>query len=672
MTNRLASATSPYLLQHADNPIDWQEWSTDALDEARRRDVPILLSVGYAACHWCHVMAHETFEDAGVAQIVNAGFVAIKVDREERPDIDAVYMDVTMALTGSGGWPMTCLLTPAGDPFFAGTYLPREQFLRLLDAATQAWTDRRDDVVQSGATISGKLREVVTAESQPVDHALVRRSVDAMARRFDTVNGGFGGAPKFPTTSSLEFLLRAAALTGDEHPRAMAAQTLERMARGGIYDQLGGGFARYSVDARWVVPHFEKMLYDNAQLVRVYAHAWCATGDPLFERVVGETITFMLRELLTRTGAFASSLDADTEGVEGLTYVWTPAQLTDVLGEDDGARAARLLSVTQAGTYEHGASTLQLAEDADVDTADAAWWERTRSLLLEARGERPQPGRDDKVVAAWNGLAIGALAEAGAVFGRRDWIDAASRCARAVRDVHLVEGRLRRTSRDGRVGTTPAAADDLGDLADGLLTLHQVEPTAGWLDLAGTLLDTARVHHRDDIGGFYDAADDAEQLIVRPRSPVDGAEPSGGSALAGALLSYGALTGDPAPFAEAAAAVGAVAHLAGRDPVMVGHALGVGVALLHGPVQVAVVSGERGDGTAGLVEVSWRSTAPGRVTVSGRPDDPAQPLLVDRPMVDGRTAAYVCRRFVCDAPVTTVDALREALGRPVPTSGAAE
>lgn len=666
MTNRLASATSPYLLQHADNPIDWQEWSTDALEEARRRDVPILLSVGYAACHWCHVMAHETFEDGGVAQIVNADFVAIKVDREERPDIDAVYMDVTMALTGSGGWPMTCLLTPTGDPFFAGTYLPREQFLRLLGAATEAWTDRRDDVVKSGATISGKLREVAGAQAQPVDHALVRRSVDAMARRFDTVNGGFGGAPKFPTTSSLEFLLRAAALTGDEHPRSMATQTLERMARGGIYDQLGGGFARYSVDSRWVVPHFEKMLYDNAQLVRVYTHAWCATGDPLFERVVQETIDFMLRELLTDTGAFASSLDADTEGVEGLTYVWTPAQLTDVLGADDGPRAADLLSVTDAATYEHGASTLQLAEDPD----DEVWWEQTRSRLLAARGTRPQPGRDDKVIAAWNGLAIGALAEAGAVFGRQDWTEAASRCACALRGVHLVDGRLRRTSRDGRVGTTPAAADDLGDLADGLLTLHQVEPTGDWLELAGTLLDTARTHHRDDLGGFYDAADDAEQLIMRPRSPVDGAEPAGGSALAGALLSYGALTGDPAPFEEAAAAVGAVAHLAGRDPVMVGHALGVGVALLHGPVQVAIVGGE--DETGVLAATSWRSTAPGRVTVSGRPDDPAQPLLAERPTVDGRAAAYVCRRFVCDAPVTSVDALRDTLGRPVPSSGAGE
>ncbi|MEO8850930.1 MAG: thioredoxin domain-containing protein, partial [Allobranchiibius sp.] len=388
MTNRLASATSPYLQQHAENPIDWQEWSDAALAEARERDVPILLSVGYAACHWCHVMAHESFEDTGVADVVNADFVAIKVDREERPDIDSVYMDVTMALTGRGGWPMTCLLTPSGDPFFAGTYLPRAQFLRLLAAATDAWWNRRDDVLTSGASISTQLREAAAPEPHPVDEALVRTGVHLMARRFDTVNGGFGDAPKFPTTSGLEFLLRAAVLLGDEHPRDMATQTLEAMARGGIYDQLGGGFARYSVDARWVVPHFEKMLYDNAQLLRVYTRAWCATANPLFERVVTETIRFMLEELLTDQGAFASSLDADTEGVEGLTYAWTPEQLIDVLGVQDGNRAAELLTVTASGTYEHGASTLQLPSD----PADASWWERTRATLLTARDERPQPG----------------------------------------------------------------------------------------------------------------------------------------------------------------------------------------------------------------------------------------------------------------------------------------
>lgn len=664
MTNRLASATSPYLLQHADNPIDWREWSDAALAEARERDVPILLSVGYAACHWCHVMAHETFQDDHVAAVVNANFVAIKVDREERPDIDAVYMDVTMALTGSGGWPMTCLLTPSGDPFFAGTYFPRSQFLRLLDAANDAWRDRRADVLASGTSISEKLRAAAAPESHPVTTSLIRRSVDAMARRFDTTYGGFGGAPKFPTTSGLEFLLRAAVLTGDEHPRDMATQTLESMARGGIYDQLGGGFARYSVDAQWVVPHFEKMLYDNAQLVRVYTHAWCATGNDLFERVIAQTIDFMLRELLTQQGAFASSLDADTEGVEGLTYAWSPGELTDVLGGDDGARAAQLLGVTETGTYEHGASTLQLRTDPD----DADWWESTRTRLLSARDQRPQPGRDDKIIAGWNGMAIGALAEAGAIFGRTDWLDAASACALAVLEIHRVDGRLRRTSRAGAVGSSLAAADDLGNLAEGLLTLHQAAPNAGWLTAADELCRSAAAHHADGRGGFYDSADDAEALIVRPRSHVDGAEPSGTAALAGALLTYGALTGDSDCLNRAQGAVDAVAWLAERDPGMVGHGLSVGVALVHGPLQVAIVGA---DATADeLAATAWRSTAPGRVVAVssaagvGSGDDAGQPLLTDRPLVADRSAAYVCRQFVCDAPVTSVADLRAVLGQP--------
>ena len=658
MTNRLASATSPYLQQHAENPINWQEWSDAALAEARERDVPILLSIGYAACHWCHVMAHESFEDDGVARVVNADFVAIKVDREERPDIDAVYMDVTMALTGRGGWPMTCLLTPSGDPFFAGTYLPREQFLRLLDAATDAWRDRRDDVLTSGASISTKLRDASAPEPHQIDRALVRAAVDLMARRFDTVNGGFGGAPKFPTTSGLEFLLRAAVLLEEEHPCELAVQTLEAMARGGIYDQLGGGFARYSVDAQWVVPHFEKMLYDNAQLLRVYTNAWCATGNPLFERIITETIRFMLRELLTRQGAFASSLDADTDGVEGLTYSWTPQQLIDVLGVQDGERAARLFTVTTAGTYEHGASTLQLPDDC----VDPSWWEGARTSLLAERDRRPQPGRDDKVVASWNGLAIGAIAAAGAVFERPDWVDAASRCARAVLDIHCVDGRLRRTSRDGGVGTSLAAADDLGNLADGLLTLHQVRPREGWLAAATQLLETAEAHHDDGRGGFYDSADDAEKLIVRPRGHVDGAEPSGTSALAGALLTRGALTGDPVQIDRAQSAVDAVAWLSERDPGMVGHGLGVAVALLHGPLQIAVVGSD--DAATELLRTAWRSTAPGRVIAAGDMDDEDQPLLADRSKVNDRSAAYVCRHFVCDVPVMTVPDLRSTLDSP--------
>ena len=412
MPNRLAESTSPYLLQHRDNPVDWQEWGPEAFAEARERDVPVLLSVGYAACHWCHVMAHESFEDEDVARALNADFVAVKVDREERPDIDAVYMAATTALTGHGGWPMTCLLTPEGDPFFAGTYFPKGQFLQLLAGAKDAWTTQRDRVLESGAHIAARLRELsAPVAGHALDSAALDAAVTQLRGQFDHGAAGFGGAPKFPPSMVLEFLLRHHARTGSADALAMAASTCEAMARGGIYDQLGGGFARYSVDARWVVPHFEKMLYDNAQLLRVFTHLHRATGDALARRVALETAEFLLRDLRTPEGGFASALDADTEGVEGLTYAWTPAQLVEALGEDDGARAARLLSVTEDGTFEHGSSTLQLLTDPD----DASWWATARRRLLEARLQRPQPGCDDKVVTSWNGLAIAALADTGSL-----------------------------------------------------------------------------------------------------------------------------------------------------------------------------------------------------------------------------------------------------------------
>ena len=391
MANRLAQSLSPYLLQHADNPVDWWEWGEDAFAEARRRDVPVFLSVGYAACHWCHVMAHESFEDDEVGRVLAEGFVAVKVDREERPDVDAVHMAATTALTGQGGWPMTCLLTPDGEPFFAGTYLPREHLLDLLANVTTLWRDERDRVVASGAHIAARLREVTGPGERA---ALGPEVLDAAALRlrtqFDDARGGFGGAPKFPPSMVLEFLLRHHARTGSEDSLAMVRRTCEAMARGGMYDQLGGGFARYAVDADWVVPHFEKMLYDNALLLRVYAHLWRATGDPLARRVAEETADFLLRDLRTPAGAFASALDADTvvDGAsrEGLTYAWTPGQLVDVLGETDGERAASLLSVTPAGTFEHGSSTLRLLEDPEAP----AWWSDVRERLRVARDARPR------------------------------------------------------------------------------------------------------------------------------------------------------------------------------------------------------------------------------------------------------------------------------------------
>jgi len=662
MPNRLAQSTSPYLLQHADNPVDWQEWGPEAFAEARRRDVPVLLSVGYAACHWCHVMAHESFEDEQVASVVNEHFVAVKVDREERPDVDAVYMAATTALTGHGGWPMTCLLTPSGDPFFAGTYFPRAQFLSLLDQVRAVWAEQQERVLSSGAHIAGRLRDLVGthAPAQVVDADALDVAVGRLAGQHDWERGGFGGAPKFPPSMVLELLLRHHARTGAEAALGMVRTTCEAMARGGVYDQLGGGFARYSVDASWVVPHFEKMLYDNAQLLRVYAHWYRATGDRLARRVARETAEFLLRDLGTGQGGFASALDADTEGVEGLTYVWTPEQLAAVLGEEDGRAAAALLTVTPEGTFEHGTSTLQLPRDPE----DEAWWRDARVRLLTARDTRPQPARDDKVVTSWNGLAIAGLADAGVVLGDPSLVAAAEHCAAFVLGTHLVDGRLRRSSRDGRVGTAAGVADDYGNLAEGLLALHMATGSARWLTAARGLLDTAVEQFGADDGGFHDTAYDAEELVLRPRSLGDNAEPSGQSALAGALLTCSALTGDPAQRERAEAAIAAGGLPASRDPRFGGWLLAAAEAALAGPLQVAVVGTGPDDAeAAALLAVTRAAPSPGLVLAHGSPDEPDQPLLAQRPLVGGRAAAYVCRGFVCDAPVTDVDALRAALAR---------
>jgi uncharacterized protein YyaL (SSP411 family) len=661
MANRLATATSPYLLQHAGNPVDWWEWGEEAFVEARRRDVPVLLSVGYAACHWCHVMAHESFEDAAVAEAVNGRFVAVKVDREERPDVDAVYMSATTALTGQGGWPMTCFLTPDGDPFHCGTYYPREHFLALLDAVTDAWTERRGAVLQQGSAIT----EVVTSASlqltpEGIDDDALAGAARLVTRGADPVHGGFGGAPKFPPSMTLEHLLRHHARTGDPEALRVVEHTGEAMARGGIYDQLAGGFARYSVDAAWVVPHFEKMLYDNAQLLRVYLHLYRATGSALAERVARETADFLRTDLRTAEGGFASALDADTDGVEGLTYVWTPQQLADVLGAADGARAAETLSVTPEGTFEEGASTLQLRED-----PDPAWWAGVRGRLAEARSARPQPARDDKVVTAWNGLAVAALAEAGVLLGVPGHVDAARECADLLLGLHLVDGRLRRASRGGVVGAAPGVAADHGDLAEGLLALHQATGEARWLDAAGGLLDVALARFGDGAGGFFDVADDAERLVSRPKEATDGAEPAGQSALAGALGTYAALTGSPRHRAAAEAAVAAAGALARQAPRFAGWTLATAESLAAGPLQVAVV-GPEDDARAALERVARGAVSPGLVVAVGEPDAPGVPLLADRPLVDGQAAAYVCRGFVCDRPVTTPHDLATRLTRSVP------
>src|SRR4051794_39773561 len=450
MPNRLAGATSPYLLQHRENPVDWWEWGPEAFEEARRLSKPLLISIGYAACHWCHVMAHESFEDEATAAQMNAGFVCVKVDREERPDVDAVYITATQALTGSGGWPMTVFTTPDGAPFYCGTYFPPRphpqlpSFRQVLSAVSEAWATRREELEGAGTRIvEGISSRLDLGAPSPLSGDLLDQAVARLADDWDRRHGGFGGAPKFPPSMLLEFLLRAHARRGDQNTLGMAVRTAEAMARGGIYDQLAGGFARYAVDAEWVVPHFEKMLYDNALLLRVYSHLWRSTGLDWARRVADETAAFLLRDLRTPEGGFASALDADTDGVEGLTYVWTPEQLVAVLGEDDGRWAAEVFEVTDRGTFEDGASTLQFLRDTD----ERPRLDDVRRRLLAARAARPQPARDDKVVTAWNGLAIAALAEHGVLTGTAESLDAAAAAADLVVRVHLVDGRLRRASR---------------------------------------------------------------------------------------------------------------------------------------------------------------------------------------------------------------------------------
>ncbi|MBQ1074602.1 thioredoxin domain-containing protein [Micromonospora sp. C31] len=679
--NRLADATSPYLLQHADNPVDWWPWCDEAFAEAKRRDVPVLISVGYAACHWCHVMAHESFENEQVGALMNDDFVSIKVDREERPDVDAVYMTATQAMTGQGGWPMTVFATPDGTPFFCGTYFPRANFVRLLQSVAAAWRDQRDAVVQQGAAVVEAIggAQAVGGPTAPLDAVLLDAAADQLAKEYDATNGGFGDAPKFPPHMNLLFLLRHHQRTGSPRSLEIARHTCEAMARGGIYDQLAGGFARYSVDGHWTVPHFEKMLYDNALLLRAYTQLWRLTGDPLARRVAQDTAWFLADELATASGGFASALDADTEGVEGSTYVWTPTQLVEVLGEEDGRWAADLFAVTEAGSFEHGTSVLRLARDVDdTDPAVRERWQDVVGRLLAARRERPQPALDDKVVAAWNGLAITAIAEfnrvadtfgpAGPDEGSQTLEGVAEGTWGAMRDaaeylarVHIVDGRLRRVSRDGVVGDPAGVLEDYGCVAEAFCAMHQVTGEGRWLELAGGLLDTALERFAAPGGAFYDTADDAERLVSRPADPTDNATPSGRSAIVAALVAYAALTGETRYREAAEGALSTVAPIVGRHARFTGYAATVGEALLSGPYEIAVVTDDpMGDP---LVAAAHRHAPPGAVIVAGRPGQDGVPLLVDRPMVDGRATAYACRGFVCERPVTAVDDLVAQLAR---------
>jgi uncharacterized protein len=675
--NRLKDATSPYLLQHADNPVDWWPWGDQAFAEAARRDVPVMLSVGYAACHWCHVMAHESFEDPETAALLNQHVVAVKVDREERPDVDSVYMTATQAMTGQGGWPMTVFMTPDKEPFFSGTYFPRDQFRQLVLNISRAWRTQRDGVTaqarQITAALAANATEVTSAlragglggdglgaASDARFREVAQASVSALEGDYDTVDGGFGRAPKFPPSMVLEFLLRYHRRTGAPAALRMAEGTCEAMARGGIYDQLGGGFARYSVDAGWVVPHFEKMLYDNALLARVYLNLWRATRSELSRRVAIETCTWMLTELSTPDGGLAASLDADSEGEEGKFYVWRPAELDAVLGPEDGEFAARVFGVTATGTFERGASVLQRRAEPE----DAGRLARVRRALLAARDGRVRPGRDDKVVAAWNGLALSALAECGLLFGQPHFTAAAEVAASLLADVHIRGSRLTRTSREGHPGDTAGILEDYACVAEGFLTLSGVTGQGRWLELAGRLLDTSLSAFGDGQGGFYDTAADGEPLIFRPADAADNATPSGTFAVAGALLSYSALTGSVRHREAAEAALGVLPAIAARYPRAAGAGLAVAEAWLAGPSEIAVVGDPDDERTRALHQTALRAAPPGAVLALGDGGAADVPLLAGRGLVDEAPAAYVCRKFTCQAPVTTPEQLEQALARP--------
>ncbi|MFI0774811.1 thioredoxin domain-containing protein [Streptomyces sp. NPDC021212] len=685
MPNRLAHETSPYLLQHADNPVDWRPWSDEAFEEARSRGVPVLLSVGYSSCHWCHVMAHESFEDAETAEYLNAHFVSVKVDREERPDVDAVYMEAVQAATGQGGWPMTVFLTPDAQPFYFGTYFPPRprhgmpSFRQVLEGVRAAWADRRDEVQDVAGKIVRDLAErtgiaLGSGAPQPPGAEDLAGALMGLTREFDAVRGGFGGAPKFPPSMALEFLLRHHARTGSEGALQMVQATCEAMARGGIYDQLGGGFARYSVDAEWIVPHFEKMLYDNALLCRVYAHLWRATGSELARRVALETADFLVREMRTEQGGFASALDADSDDgtgrhVEGAYYVWTPEQLREVLGEADAEQAAASFGVTEDGTFDSdigrcrggGSSVLQLPDGAPP--ADAAWLASVRERLLAARERRARPGRDDKIVAAWNGLAIAALAETGAYFDRPDLVEAATEAADLLVRLHMdTGGRLARTSLGGAVGAHAGVLEDYADVAEGFLALSAVSGEGVWVEFAGLLLDTVLHHFAAEDGTLYDTADDAEALIRRPQDPTDNAVPSGWTAAAGALLSYAAVSGSGRHREAAERALGVVRALGARVPRFIGWGLAVAEAQLDGPREVAVVGPDGDPATRALHRAALLGTAPGAVVAVGAPGSDEVPLLAGRGLLEGRPAAYVCRHFTCDAPTADVAALTAGLG----------
>ena len=652
MANRLAQETSPYLLEHAHNPVDWFPWGEEALARARTEHKPILLSIGYSACHWCHVMARESFEDPQTAALINRDFVAIKVDREERPDLDQVYMRAVQGMTGSGGWPMTVFLLPDGTPFFAGTYFPPSDrfgmpaFTRVLAAVAHAFAKRPQEVEETAAQVRAFLgRPSVPLAVGELTAALLDEAAAGLAGDFDPAHAGFGGAPKFPQPMSVEVLLRHHARTGQPAALEMALQTLRAMAAGGIYDQLAGGFHRYSVDASWLVPHFEKMLYDNALLTRAYLDAWQLTHDPTFARIAEETLAFVLREMTSPEGGFYSSLDADSEGEEGRFYLWTPPELEAVLGIDEGRALARAFDVTAAGNFE-GANILHPVAAGAIDTLAAA-----RDRMMAARAQRARPHRDEKVIAGWNGLMLRAVADAGRVLDRPDLVEAAEANARFLLSAMRHDGRLRRSYKDGRA---PLAGylEDQAAVADGLLSLYEATFDPRWLDdVRGLVSEMLRAYWDEGSTVFFDTANDQEQLLVRPQDVTDNAIPSGTSLAVDVLLRAGMLLGEPSWSAIARAALERLAPTAAKAPLAFGRLLAALDFHLGRTVELGVIGEPQDPQTRRFLGALRERYLPNRL-VAVAAGDSRLPLLADRRGLDGRPTAYLCEHFVCQAPTT--------------------
>jgi uncharacterized protein YyaL (SSP411 family) len=676
MTNHLVDETSPYLLQHADNPVDWYPWGEEALQLAKEQHKPILLSIGYAACHWCHVMAHESFEDAETAKLLNEHFINIKVDREERPDLDNIYMQAVTEMTGRGGWPMTVFLTPEGQPFYSGTYFPKEprygmpSFKQVLLSAADAWQNQQNEVQQRAVDVTRIIQQAsdVGSKSEILDTELFAKALYNLTQRFDQTWGGFGKAPKFPQPMVIEFLLREYVRSGDAYALEMAELTLQKMAHGGMYDQLGGGFARYSTDGQWLVPHFEKMLYDNAQLARVYLHAWQITGKQLYRRITEETLDYVLHEMRHEEGGFYSSQDADSEGVEGKFYVWSADEIRNALGED-AALFMRIYGVADGGNWEGHNILLLWIEPAEVavqfdlsaeevETKVAA----ARQKLYDIRAKRIWPGLDDKILTAWNGLMLAAFAEAGQILDRSDYVAVATQNAEFLyRTMRTANGALHRTWKAGSEAKLNAYLEDYAYLGEGLLILYQTTFEARWFvwahELAAYMLD----HFSDtENGGFFDTSDDHEQLIHRPKDLQDNAVPSGNAMAAHVLLKLSLLTGEISYWDIAEQATASMGDTMVQYPSSFGEWLNAASFILAQPREIALIGSN--EHVMPLLKVVRAAYRPFQVLASGKEtEDKTIALLAHRPQINGKATAYVCQRFLCQTPVTEPEELASQL-----------